>query len=396
MTDQLTLTHLPEVDNNYYSDDWEKEKKSKRVKPPGGNLKERSTQVKSQLILIPTITVHPNRISLYKQVHWDPSPPASKRNGDQLNQEFRKHEHLLEYSRTANGAVSATAKRKIVKAIDYLLLFASDKKIEMSPSGRKFSFKIAFITLTLPSQQVHDDNEIKRKCLNSFLIELQKYEKVKNYVWRAEKQKNGNIHFHIIVDKFIHWNTIRNRWNRIINKLGYVDQYRENMLDFYKNGFAVRNELVKAWSETKQRASYKRNLETGFHNPNSTDIHSIKKIHNIQHYFIKYMTKNPGAPEDETINTNDYEQQKGRIWGSSQNLQNIKGAQIVLDNELETELSDIITNTNCKFYHSDYFSVFNINFPDLQTVGNARIFKEFSNYLVTEFNYHYQTLFTPV
>jgi len=390
MSDQLTLTHLPEVDNNYYSNDWENEKKAKRVKSPGNNTERKATQVKSQLILIPTITVHPNKISLYKQIHWDPVKPERKSNDCSFVNYEKKYEHLLEYSRTANGGVSSTAKKKITKAIDYLLLFASDKKIMMVKSGRSFTFKIAFITLTLPSTQKHDDNEIKRKCLNSFLIELQKYENVKNYVWRAEKQKNGNIHFHIIIDKFVHWNTIRNRWNRIINKLGYVDEYRNNLKEFYKNGFRLREDLINNWPEHKQRAAYKRNTETDYHNPNSTDIHSIKKIRNIQHYFVKYMTKTDGPQPSQTTNKNDFETQTGRIWGSSAKLQNIRGAQIVLDNEMEEELSGIIASSSCKFYHADYFSVFHVNISDCSRSGSARIFQKFSQYLIKEFDFHLQ------
>jgi len=391
MSDQMFLDILPEVKrvNNSYG--WEKEKRSKQVKHQERKQVIKTTQAKSQLILIPTITVHPNKISLYNQVHWDPVKPERKSNDCAFVNLEKKYDHLLGYNRTANGSVSPTAKKKIIKAIDYLLLFASEKKITMINSGRKFSFKIAFITLTLPSTQKHDDNEIKRKCLNSFLIELQKYENVKNYVWRAEKQKNGNIHFHIIIDKFIHWNTIRNRWNRIINKLGYVDQYRNNMKEFYKNGFCLREDLINNWPEHKQRAAYKRNTETDYHNPNSTDIHSIKKIRNIQHYFIKYMTKNDEPGSSPTPNQNDFETQKGRIWGSSAKLQNIRGAQIVLDTQMEEELSCIITDTRCKFYHADYFSVFYVDFPDLQRAGSTRIFQKFSDYLVKEFDYHYQT-----
>ena len=391
MGEQMTMDILPDIKNNYIHNDWEKQKRSKQVKQQNDNKVKRTTQVKSQLILIPTITVHPHSIAKYHQVHWDPVKPDKRSNDCQFVNHDKTYKHLLEYNRTANGSVSNTAKKKITRAIDYLLLFANDKKITMVSTGRKFNFKIAFITLTLPSKQIHDDNEIKRKCLNSFLIELQKYENVRNYVWRAEKQKNGNIHFHIIIDKFVHWNTIRNRWNRIINKLGYVDQYRENMKEFYKNGFVVRNELIKAWSEAKQKNAYKKNLETGFANPNSTDIHSIKKIHNIQRYFVKYMTKNDDSEPSQTIHQNDYKAQKGRIWGSSANLQNIRGAQIILDTQMEEELSGIIVNSSCKFYHSDYFSVFYVNFPDLQRAGAAGIFQQFSDYLVKEFDYHYQT-----
>lgn len=391
MSDQLQLDILPKVvhDERYF--EFAKPTKPTRIKQINTNSKKSAPQQRSQLVLIPTITIHPNQISYYKQVVWDPCKPQKNEQNPDNSQEYRKHEHLLKSNRSANGQVSSIAKRKIVKAIDYLLLFASDKVVRSVATGRQFSFKIAFITLTLPSKQIHGDNEIKRKCLNSFLIELQKYEGVKNYIWRAEKQKNGSIHFHIIIDKFVHWNQVRNRWNRIVNKLGYVDRYRDNMKMFYKDGFKVRNELLQNWSETNQRKAYNRNLATGFNNPNSTDIHSIQKIHNIKNYFIKYMTKNPGDKAAQNQDENEMEVQKGRIWGSSSNLQNIKGLQLVLDNELETELDAIIDQTNCEIYESTYFSVFYLSFPSLRLSGRENLFKAFTKYLVDEFDFNYQS-----
>ena len=91
-----------------------------------------------------------------------------------------------------NNKISSQATRKIGKAVDYLVFFATNKKIQSSANGKALNFKIAFITLTLSSNQIHSDNEIKSKLLNQFIIEAKKKWKIKNYVWRAEKQENGN------------------------------------------------------------------------------------------------------------------------------------------------------------------------------------------------------------
>ena len=101
-----------------------------------------------------------------------------------------------------------------MKSLDYLLLMANPIRAQSNFSGRCFTFKMAFITLSLSSTQIHSDNEIKEKCLNQFLIEIRKRYRVKNYIWRAEKQKNGNIHFHVVIDKFIAWSELRDRWNQ--------------------------------------------------------------------------------------------------------------------------------------------------------------------------------------
>lgn len=343
-----------------------------------------------QLTLIPSLSIHPHQINFYHEINWEPFKP-SKRTQEYIKfKESKEFGHLVTSKRTAAGKVSQIAKRKLGKAIDYLLLMADDKYINKQITGRAFNFKVAFITLTLPSQQIHSDNEIKRKCLNSFLIELERYHKVKNYVWRAELQKNGNIHFHILVDKFVHWNYIRNRWNRIINKLGYVDRYRTKMKEFYKDGFQVRKDLEKWWPEKNQRASYKANQLTDYHNPNSTDIHSLKKIRNIKLYLIKYLTKS-----DKSNNSGDTPQKKeriqqGRIWSASKSLQNLKGCQIPLDTQLENEISEVVDKSRCESYHGNYYSVFMVSMEDVLKFGGIRLWTFFCQYLLDKFNYSLQ------
>lgn len=346
--------------------------------------------MKPELILIPTLSVHPHQINFYREVNWYPHKPSRDKKSFLDFKESKEFEHLLSSKRTAAGNVSQIAKRKIGKAIDYLLLMSNEKYINKQITGRAFNFKVAFITLTLPSKQIHTDNEIKRKCLNSFLIELERYHKVKNFVWRAELQKNGNIHFHILIDKFVHWNDVRNRWNRIINKLGYVDNYRAKMKLFFKNGFKVRDDLLKNWSEPKQRASYKANQLTDFNNPNSTDIHSLKKIRNIKVYLIKYMTKIDDAKQEINNYKEEERIQQGRIWSASKNLQNIKGCQIQLDSELEAEITKVVDKSKCVTFDGDYYSVFILSIEDVLRFGGERLYKHFAEYVLSTFDYSLQ------
>lgn len=346
--------------------------------------------MKPELVLIPTLSIHPHQINFYREINWHPYKPSRDKKTYLDFKESKQYDHLLTSKRTAQGNVSQIARRKIGKAIDYLLLMADDKYINKQITGRAFNFKVAFITLTLPSKQIHSDNEIKRKCLNSFLIELERYHKIKNYVWRAELQKNGNIHFHILIDKFVHWNDIRNRWNRIINKLGYVDNYRIKMKEFYKDGFKIRKDLEKWWPEKNQRASYKANQLTDYHNPNSTDIHSLKKIRNIKVYLIKYLTKKDESKQSNPDSTNTERIQQGRIWSASKNLQNIKGCQVPLDSELENEITKVVNQSRCESYDGDYYSVFMVSMEDVLRYGGERLYKHFSEYLLATFDYSLQ------
>ncbi len=383
-------------------------------------------QVERSLTLIPTLSIHPTKICQFSETVWKPSKPVKKSNVCQQLDSKITFEHLLKSSRSAQGNVSDIARRKMGKAIEYLLFLSNPKSATSQLTGRLFNFRIAFITLTLPSKQKHSDNEIKQKLLNSFLLELKQYYKVKNYVWRAEKQLNGNIHFHIIVDKFIPWSELRNRWNRITNKLGYVDNYRNEMRKFHKGEFKVREDLLKRWSYKSQINAYKTGVANDWQSPNSTDVHSIKKIKNIQNYITKYLTKNE---EQENRNKIEYRLleltetlkelkgnsrrktlrkikklkylqkklkkkiQQGRIWGCNQSLSNPTGARLIVDSEVSAELNELLEKTDCDIYDADYFSVFSISFKDLVRNKKGAIFKAFVSYMSKEFGYQFQSEF---
>lgn len=350
--------------------------------------------MKPELTLIPMISIHPDKICTYKEVNWQPQKPSKydQETGEQIKS--IKVEHLLDSDRKSHGIVSDIARRKIGKALDYLLLLAQDKKVNLEKSGRHFMFKLAFVTLTLPSTQVHDDKTIKREILNQFLVELKKHYYVSNYLWRAEKQKNGNLHFHLIIDKFIPWSELRDRWNRVCNKLGYVDRYRDEMKAYHSGGFRVRKDLIEKWSYKSQVKAYKAGVANDWNSPNSTDIHSIRKVWNVKKYVAKYMTKQAEQQNEVNNESESFMAQTGRIWGCAQLLSNPKGAKVVMDSYAEEQLVKAIERTECRSYHGEYFDVWYIDFEDLARSGASDLYKAFCSYLLERFNYSHQSSFT--
>jgi hypothetical protein len=313
--------------------------------------------------IIPLISLHPGAINIYNEVVWSPYRPNKP-----------KIEHLLKSDKKTHGKVSIQARRKVGKAIDYLLYLANDKVLPETAIGKSYKFKIAFITLTLPSKQIHSDNYLKDNCLNQFLVELRQRYKVRNYIWRAEKQKNGNIHFHILVDKFIHWSELRDRWNRIINKLGYVERYRDEMREFHKTGFTCRKDLLKHWDYQKQIKAYQKGKINDWNSPNSTDIHSLYKINNVKSYIVKYCTK------EDTEN-----EVTGRMWGCNYELSDIKGGVMVMDNDIKSQLDEVIKEFKPRMYSGEYFSVIHINIRKLENTKYERLFRIFEGFLREHF-----------
>lgn len=346
--------------------------------------------MKPELTLIPRLTIHPNKICTYNEIHWDPYAPTKRKLYLEDGTIISNYDRIKDSDRQTKGKISINARRKISKAVDYLLLMSKPQSQMSHPRGKQIQFCLAFITLTLPSKQIHTDNEIKSQCLNQFLIELKTRHRVSHYVWRAEKQKNGNIHFHIIVNKFINWNELRNRWNRIINKLGYIDRYQENQKAFHSTGFTFRPELSKTWDYEHQLKAYKEGARHDFRNPNSTDVHSIKKIRNLKNYVTKYMTKNEDDKQNLQQPDTDHAEQIGRLWGCDTDLSDIKGAQLVIDNEISTALGEVIKIVNPHKFNDTYFSVYYIDVHQLAEHSKDVLFLRFAEYMSEHFNYHAQ------
>ncbi|MBA7565557.1 hypothetical protein ES708_07242 [subsurface metagenome] len=303
------------------------------------------------------------------------------------------------------GRISSIANRKISRAIVYLIHMCKPKQIHKPYHGRNFMFKLTFVTLTLSSPQVHIDQVIKSKLLDHFLIEMHRRWNVDLYVCRAEKQKNGNIHFHILADKFIPWNELRNVWNRIQQKLGYVTRYRERRLKWHEHGFNYDPKYAKSWPYKRQLQAYKVGNQTGWDNPNSVDIHSVRHIRNIKAYLIKELTKNEeytkeqkrmfnNLPVEEQLKIREEKFVSGRLWSSSENLANLSGGQMDICSAVEKELEKVFQDDNKCVYDSDYFHVYNVDQATLRRLNCVLLIACFEDFIRKKFPERYLSVIT--
>jgi hypothetical protein len=317
-----------------------------------------------------SIYIHPGRINC---VFRSLIPSKSPYKPNVQPEQFKNNSH--------NGKVSPGMKRKVTRAIDYGTYLAKSKIVFCRFHGKSFMFKLAFLTLTLASKQIHPDQVITNRLLNYFLMELRRRWKAPWYIWRSEKQKNGNLHFHIIVGMFIPWNEIRNVWNRIQNTLGYVDRYRDNQLNWHREGFRYDPSKAPRWPRANQLKAYRQGLRTDWDNPNSTDIHSIRHVGNVQSYFVKYLTK---SGQEQPV--------AGRQWGCSVNLSNVVGATDDASFPIKAELWKI--RNSGKFYVVDdpYYSVFFIDVYSLKTLGCPILYNLFQEYIREKFPDQYSPI----
>jgi hypothetical protein len=309
-------------------------------------------------VKLPYVSIKPNYFTTY--THFD------------VTGDHRMPSHVRApqpVSNKSHGLMSNKANKRVRLAIDWLINISKEKPLTKKGIKTNFTFKLNFITLTLASKQKHSDNVIKKELLNQFLTELRAKHKCSNYVWRAESQRNGNIHFHVVTDVFIPWRTLRTDWNRIQEKLGYCSAFTE---------------------------------KTGKSDPNSTDIHSINDVRNLSAYLAKYCTKNskgyvvmatkastePFLPKH-ILNyvhpkfdakAHYYRQIHGKLWGLSQSLSRLKSATKEVANRIKEEIEWIQNKFKSRVRYVDRACVFFFNHAELIKVKCLALANLFESY----------------
>ncbi len=127
--------------------------------------------------------------------------------------------------RAYSGFLSKSAQNVIHKRLYAWMEACRIGNHEFGRVNAKEQVRLVFITLTLSGKQRHSDQWIKKNMLELYLKRLQSNYGVKHYFWKAEVQANGNLHFHLIIDKYIDYLMVSKHWNEIQRSKGYLDAY---------------------------------------------------------------------------------------------------------------------------------------------------------------------------
>jgi hypothetical protein len=174
--------------------------------------------------------------------------------------------------------------------------------------------KMVFLTLTLSSNQTESDIEVKEKILKPFLRILREKYGVRNYVWKAESQKNGNIHFHMIIDKFIGKRDVQDSWNNCQNNLGYITKFFEKYSHY---------------------------------NAPSTRIEVVKDSKGVSKYIEKYISKNE-----------HYRRIEGAVWKGSQSVMSLQFFEFVGDSQVEQKIIQAENEGKIISFNKERYSVY--------------------------------------
>jgi hypothetical protein len=276
----------------------------------------------------PVLQIRPRMMLVYTRREW----LTNKRREETPEAEAKKAQTLaaakerLIRARTYSGLVTPDSEKKIKRVINILLAIAKPKTVLNPKTNKWYSFKINFVTLTLPSAQGSiPDKEIKKQVFDVWLKSARRTVGLKSYFWRAEKQENGNVHF-----VFIPHQKLRDSWNNRLERLGFVTAFEE---------------------KHKHRI------------PNSTDVHAVYNIKNLPAYLAKYCSKGKATPADAIaqppwskprqkfkpnkrakaytrLMTLDEQRIDGKIWDCSKNLKQKGNCEMMLEGTAEQLWND--------------------------------------------------------
>lgn len=174
--------------------------------------------------------------------------------------------------------ISKKSREKIFTAVTWLAAAAKQKTLWHAKTAKHYTFKLNFITLTIPDTENEiTSDEFKEKLLQPWLSYARKFFKLNNYVWKIERQNNGKLHVHIVSDTFIHHSDLRRSWNNQLHRNGWLE------------AFAAKH---------------------GHYAPPTENVTAVKRAKNLAGYAAKYLSK--GEAHKEYIN--------GRVWGCNYEL----------------------------------------------------------------------------
>jgi len=247
---------------------------------------------------------------------------------------MRYHINNLRQMAKYSGIVTTSTQKRIRKNVDKFLQLSKTKKVINPITNKTQTFKLTFITLTISEdEKMLTASEAYKQLLKPFLRWMKEKQKVELYLWKAELQKRGQIHYHITINNFIHYSDIKNTWNNIQNRAGLLESF---------------------------------NKKYGHKNPNSTDIHSVYKIKDIAAYLVKYLSKE-GSEDDKT---------SGKIWDCSQNIKSFKYVSFEANNlnkealslGVDEKLIKVKYYDNCTIYSSGKIHVYTALTEDQRTI----------------------------
>ena len=267
----------------------------------------------NEVLSYPMLQIRRGKVLEYQLTEWN-SYAKSEEQLDLINNT----------KSTYSGEITEGGKKRMKRCLllwaESLELYNSKYRHEIKGNEKK----LVFLTLTLSAVQIHPDQEIKSKILKPFMRWLRESEGCTNYIWKAEVQKNGNIHFHIIIDQFVRKEDIRLKWNECQDNLRYHERYQTKFGDTQAP---------------------------------STQIEIVENQEQIERYIGKYISKSQGCRSIE-----------GRVWEASKNVKSMRYFEIERDTVTERNLQVAVMDKKIKFESLENCNIYNTIDQQVETI----------------------------
>lgn len=208
--------------------------------------------------------------------------------------------------KTYSGEVTKGSQKRIRQTVHKLLLLSPKKSFFNTVTNKRETMTINFMTLTIPKGKFSKDSKrAYTLLLKPFIRILKNKYQLTQYIWKAERQKNESIHYHLTTNVFIPYYRIKDEWNNLLAKNEYLTEFNKR----YPNK-----------------------------TPNSTDIHKVYKINDIAAYLVKYISKS--EPNKLPI--------EGKVWDCSSDLKQLKLPNTEVTEDIGKELYRMLLEKDLK------------------------------------------------
>jgi len=151
-----------------------------------------------------------------------------------------------------SGKLKSGAQKRLLSSLDLLVQRAEPQMIYSQKKEIWYPFRTNFITLTLTnSQRLISAKEGYASLLRPWLRYMKTKCGLKDYVWKAELQKNGQLHYHLASSTFLPQNLVRWKWNKVSKKAGLLDTFARQY-----GHFNPPSTEIKAITNVKDAKSY--------------------------------------------------------------------------------------------------------------------------------------------
>jgi ribosomal protein S17E len=296
---------------------------------------------------IDTVKIHPHHLTLYQTNPNSGSGNQTNKNTSKLKQNNPE---------PWRNEITHSTQKKLKEMLTAWLI----KCVKVPTYQNNKQLMPIFLTLTLPSAQTHTDKELKRQALDRFIVAIKRNYNIEHYFWKCELQKNGNIHFHLFLDRFISYASIHEEWTDIMDDLGYMTAY-------YSKGFVKKPPFVnvKTIKNAESVTGYITKYVTKNNKKKKENKHKLceKQQLTCNNIFTNIGRLNAAAVVNNSVARHYKNTIEGRLWGCSDGLRRAKLPTIIgikpqenpYNTPLEQETADLIQdlkeNANYKVVH---------------------------------------------